>query len=707
MTSDIQLNKWQLDLAQNPGKSSIFLEGRAVTGKSTAASNYLLMLVKQGVSASSILVLSPQRTLARPYFSILNNLEFPAGGIPAIQTIGGLSQRMIFLFWPLIAAGAGFKHPERPPRFLTIETAQYFMGKIVRPLLAKGYFENVALDENRLLSQILDDMNKSAGVGFPLEEIGVRLKGAWLGEEGHNYLFDHTQEAAVLFRKFCLENNFLDFSIQVDILRTQLWNSFVVRKYLSTTYRHLIYDNVEEDIPIAHDLIRDWLPVFDSALLIYDLDGGYRTFLGADAKTGYELKKACSDHLTFPSSIFVTPELDAFRLNLSKAITHQKPIMFENSQKTAYSFFSSRFISQMIDWMSKQIHSLVIEQGIAPNEIAVLAPYMSDSLHFSIRNHLEKNGISCYSHRPSRSLKDEPIAQALMTLTKLAHPQWDLKPDRFTLRRAYFVTLGDCDLIRADLLAQIHTSQMKNGKMIGSFDKINPGMQERISYEIGNRFEGLMKWLLGYSETNPQDLDVFLRRLFGELLSQPDYGFFQNADAASITSQLIESIQGFRRILNNASAINFDSVSQEYISAIESGILSAQYPEIWNPQESQSVIVAPAYTYLMLNLPVRYQFWLDVGSLGWWERLYQPLTHPHVLSRHWAPEKKWTDADEYEHNQSALFRLVNGLVLRCKEHVFICSLGLNESGREERGPLLQAFQTLAKAQFSQEQRLEV
>lgn len=707
MTGDIQLKSWQHDLAQHAGKSSIFLEGQAGTGKTTAASNCLFTLVKQGVSASSILVLTPQRTLARPYSDVLNNHEFPAGGIPTIQTIGGLSQRMIFLFWPLIAGVAGFKHPEHPPRFLTIETAQYFMGKIVHPLLAKGYFENVTLEENRLFSQILDDTNKSAGVGFPLEEIGSRLKSAWLGEEGQNNLFEQTQEAAELFRNFCLENNYLDFSLQIDIFRKHLWNSFIVRKYLSSTYRHIIYDNVEEDIPIAHDLIQEWLPEFDSALIIYDLDGGYRTFLGADPRSGYELKNSCIEQLTFHSGILLTSELDTFRLNLSKAISHQKPIKYEIGQDTAYSFFSSRFITQMIQWMSKKIQALVNDQGIEPNEIAVLAPYMSDSLHFTIRNHLEGLGISCYTHRPSRSLKDEPIAQALLTLAKMAHPQWDLKPDRFALRRAYFVTLGDCDLIRADLIAQIHTSQMKNGKMIGSFDKIKPAMQERISYEIGNRFELLMKWLQDYSENPPQDLDVFLRKLFGEILSQPEYGFYQDADAASITSQLIESIQGFRRILNDVSAINYESMSQEYIATIESGVLSAQYPEIWHPNNSQSVIVSPAYTYLMLNIPVRYQFWLDVGSLGWWERLYQPLTHPYVLSRHWVPEKKWTDADEYEHNQRALIRLVNGLVLRCKEHVFICSLGLNESGREERGPLLQAFQTLAKAQFSQEQTFDV
>ena len=31
------------------------------------------------------------------------------------------------------------------------------------------------------------------------------------------------------------------------------------------------------------------------------------------------------------------------------------------------------------------------------------------------------------SHRPSRSLREEPVTHVLLTLAKLAHPQWNLR----------------------------------------------------------------------------------------------------------------------------------------------------------------------------------------------------------------------------------------------------------------------------------------
>lgn len=702
-----RLTKKQISIARHVGTHKIFLEGHAGTGKTTAGVNYLINLVKQGFRGGSILILVPQRTLSRPYLKIINDPDFPPGGIPTIQTMGGLAQRAIALFWPSIAGRAGFKNPQKQPKFLTIETAQYFMAQVVKPLIDRGYFENVTLDQNRLYSQILDNMNKSAGVGFPLSEIGTRLKNAWLGDEGQASLFTQVQETALLFRKFCLENNYLDFSLTFEVFTKSLWNTFIFREYLKKTYRHLIYENVEEDIPIVHDLIGEWLPDFQSSLLIYDQEAGYRTFLGADPVSGYRLKDSCEHHLVFNERFIGNSALDNLKEIITQGISRRKIVEFKPTLSKAYSFVSHKYVPDMVYWLSQKINELITDQKVGPNEIAVLSPFMSDSLQFTILSSLKNYNISCFTHKPSRSTRDEPIIQALFTIAKLAHPHWDMKLDRFNLRTAYFLVFQDCDLVRADLLAQISLSQLKSGKLSGCFDRILPEMQERFSYEIGNRFEGLMKWITDYLSSPIEELDIFFCKLFGEILSQPGYRFFQNLDAAFLLSQINESIQSFRKILIDSTRLEVQSLAKEYITMVESGILSAQYPGIWDPQTSNSVIVSPAYSYLMSNHPVRYQFWLDASSLGWWERLFQPLTHPYVLSRHWDAGKVWTDADEYDHNQKALIRLVNGLINRCKDHIFICSLGMNESGQEERGPLLHAFQAIAKAKFNMDVTTDV
>jgi hypothetical protein len=116
----------------------------------------------------------------------------------------------------------------------------------------------------------------------------------------------------------------------------------------------------------------------------------------------------------------------------------------------------------------------------------------------------------------------------------------------------------------------------------------------------------------------------------------------------------------------------------------------------WRDELADAVFIAPAYTYLMRNRPVEVQFWLDVGSNGWWERLDQPLTHPYVLSRNWQPGDTWTDDHENLHQRDRLRRLMLGLVRRCKRQVYLGISDLGEQGFEQRGPMLNVFQQVLR-----------
>jgi hypothetical protein len=98
----------------------------------------------------------------------------------------------------------------------------------------------------------------------------------------------------------------------------------------------------------------------------------------------------------------------------------------------------------------------------------------------------------------------------------------------------------------------------------------------------------------------------------------------------------------------------------------------------------------------MQNRTVDYQFWLDVGSLGWWERLNQPLTNPYIFSSAWNGSKTWEIADDFDRNQAMMERTIHGLLSRCRKSFFAAAVQINEFGAENRGPLLQTFQTFLK-----------
>lgn len=693
----MKLKRHQQNLLKTPFERRIFLEGPAGSGKTTAGVARLMQLLESGLRGDQILVLVPQRALSEPYQAALQSPDAPASGQVNVLTAGGLARRMVDLFWPLVAREAGFAHPELPPAFLTLETAQYYMAHLVRPLLDEGLFESISIDRNRLYSQILDNLNKAALTGFPHDQISERLSAAWSGESSQLRVYADAQRCAVMFRQFCLAHNLLDFSLQVEIFHRFVRPSLLCRAYLQASIRHVIADNLEEDTPFAHSLLLDWLPGLDSALLILDREAGYRRFLGADPESALELAGGCDQHVVFDKSLIANPALERFALRLGATL--DRPKAREQLESTedqsdwrdalVFPPDNLRFYPQMLDWVADEVAHL-LEAGTPPAEIAILAPVLPDSLRFSLANRLDALQIPYRSHRPSRSLADEAAARCLLTLARLAHPQWKLRPERAEVVHAMLQAIQGLDLVRARLLGEV--VYRPRDAHLSAFGQINPEMQDRITFSVGNRYEALREWLLAAAAAQEEvELDVFFSRLFGEVLSQAGFGFHSDLDAGQVAANLIESAQKFRWAVESTGGMQGQSLGKEFIEMVRDGVIASTYVRSWQSPADDAVFIAPAYTFMLNNRPVEHQFWLDAGSNAWFERLYQPLTHPYVLSRAWPAGRLWTAAEEFESSRETLYRLALGLLRRCRGTLHLALSQLNEGGYEQRGMLLRSI----------------
>ncbi len=666
-------------------------------------------LLAQGVPGESILMLTPQRSLQEPYLDLLYSPERRAGGEVTPATIGGLARRMCDLFWPLAGEAAGFANPSQPPVFLTLETAQYYMAHLVRPLLDEGYFESVTINRNRLYSQIIDNLNKAAVIGFPHTDIGSKLDLSYFGDPAQRRVYQDAQDCANRFRQYCLDHNLLDFSLQLEVFANTLWKQDIVKDYLTRNYRHLIYDNVEEDGPRAHEIIAEWIADFQSALLIYDEDAGFRYFLGADVQTGWALRELCDEQIQLQESFVMSEDVANLSAGLVDEIvpgqTSNVEGQYSSDALTILKRIGSetdtpRYYPELLDAVVNEIQSLVrrpeyVEGSsnlVSPSQIVILTPYLSDALRFSITHRLETANIPWRSHRPSRSLKDEPASHALITLAALAHPHWNIHPPKFDVAYALMQSIDGLDLVRAQLLTDIVYRQ--RDLQLSTFDQIKPDVQERITFSVGNRYSTLRNWIEEYRTSDVLPLDHFLRKLFGEVLSQAGFGYHRNFDSVRVAASLVESVKKFRLALDLTGTLreNLLGLGKEYIQMLQDGVIAASYLEGWQNEDKDAVLIAPAHTFLMMNRPVTIQFWLDAGSSGWYERLSQPLTHPYVLSRGWQEGRQWTDADDVQYSKEAMARLVSGLLHRCRERVYLGISELGESGFEGRGELLRVFQ---------------
>ncbi len=690
------LTPQQAALVESPlgEPQSLFLEGPAGCGKTTAGAAHLLRLLTSGVPADAVLVLVPQRTLGQVYVDLLRAPAAPAGPQVDVLTIGGLAQRSVDLYWPLVAEAAGFSHPDRPPVFLTLETAQYYMDRLIEPYIERGAFGDVTLSRQRLISQILDDLNKAAVARFSYLEIGPRLSQAWSGDSSRLRVYEQVQACATDFRRFCLAHNLLDFSLQIEVFDRHVLALPEAAAALRARYRHLLADNVEEDVPVTHDLIADWLPGCESAWVIYDDDGGLRSYLGADPASAYALREHCRERHRFEVSQVNSTPLLALTASIGRTLGLSEDA--EGDPRTALRLLHEGFHTESVRTVANRIHQLVDGEGLPPGDIAVLAPFMTDALRFSLVQALERQGIPSYSRRPSRALRDEPAARCLLTLAKLAHPAWGLVPPRTDVAHALLAAIEGLDLVRAWHLTAIvyRCASARDGHpTLAGFEQVRAEEQLKITYLLGNRYEALRQWLAAYAEGPALPLDHFFGRLFDEVLARPGYTFRHDRDSAAVTAHLMDSARRFRQTVGDEEPFT----SGAFVGMVEEGVVAAQYLPA-AVEAPDAVLLAPAFTFAMGNRPVAVQFWLNLSSSTWARRLYQPLTHPYVLTRHWPQGVAWTDAKEDEANRRTIYRLALALIRRCRRRIYLADSTYNEQGMEEHGMLQQVFfRTLRRA----------
>lgn len=669
---------------------SLFLEGPAGSGKTTAAASHLLKLIDSGVNPESILVVVPQFNLGMPYSAALAAVDI--GVSPMITTFSSFARQLLRRFWPVIAAQAAPGLPVREPTFLNLETAQYYLKRFVEPYIQGGIFDSLRVPRPRLIAQILDNMNKAALSGISLEEAEMRLIAAWgARHSSRQQIYKVSTQIAHQYRAFCLQNNLLDFGLLVELFDKYLLGTPVFENYFYQRYEYFIADSIEEMSALEHDFVSWCKENSRQSLLIYDHDGGYRAFLGADPGNGLQLRHTCDTHLLWDRPTQASGPVQGLISEISSILAPEYEIIaIETSTVDAISFSTDTYYPQMVATCIDQITRLIQQESVRPSQIAIMMPFLSDSLRFALQTGLEAANIPTQVYRPSRPLISEAAVKVILTTLVLAHPEWEVSLSASDVAVALSLLIDGLDSARSHLLTSIVYR-----KQLTSFDDINTKMQQRITLEAGENYERLRLWIYDQAMQNVPP-DHFLSRLFGEVLSQPGYGFHQNFDAARSIDDLVRFASRFRQTVYPDGLADWSAFTREIYELVSGGLVPAHTFEV--DENTDAVLIAPAYTFLIANRSVDYQFWLDVGNPGWEERLEQPLTHPYALQRNYEPGAAWTDEMEKSVQETMLKNIVLGLLRRCRKKVFVGITDISESGYEQRGMLLKLCQEILSLQ---------
>ena len=157
-----------------------------------------------------------------------------------------------------------------------------------------------------------------------------------------------------------------------------------------------------------------------------------------------------------------------------------------------------------------------------------------------------------------------------MTLAILAHPEWRQSLSVFDLSEALERALKPLDPLRAELVAR-HLYDLRSGQLKNA-SELNAKMRERIGFTAVERYEMLREWLESYRTEEPGAFDHFLRRLFGEVLSNSEL----EPEDAQVYSKLIASASSFRQAAP-AMGLKGTDIGKRYVEMVLTGVVAAQY----------------------------------------------------------------------------------------------------------------------------------
>ena len=672
-------------------EQNLLLWGSAGSGKSTALQHrlhHLLQIKKE--SAYNILVLVSEYGHEQPFLQQIQSPDIGAYADLHITTYNSLAREMVLLFWPLIARKAGFSKPHIPPTFLEYDMAQLLMWQIVIPMQNEGAFANLHLRPQRIVSQLIDILNRAAFNGLTLPEAITRQAHIFANEPERLQNLDHAKEAISHFRQYCLDHSLLDFSLTIQLFDAHLVQHPEFHHYFQERYRHLLVDNIEEHTSAAQRFVADQMDGDCTVAIAYDVGGGYRRFLSADPVGAKRFQERC-ERIEF-AGIPLTSTLSAVHLgnlvNDFLLTRHQSPT--NHAHEAVWGIAKSRYRRDMLEALPDVLQDLMATHEVLPQEVALIAPYLDGALHYTLRQQLGNAGIPYRLLRRRSTPRDEPRIRAWLTWLALGHPNWGTPPTTYDLSEALTVSIDGLDPVRSALLTR-HLYDENAGILLPT-ETLPDQLVARIGEENVTIVAQLHRWLTENSET--LTLDSYLFQLFNDLLAQPPFqpDPEKAVDSAAICHWLTQTAANLRRSAPNIGLTTPAQIGRAFLDGIYQGLVTANPPDLGDPPDPNGVVIATTYGYLLSGLSSKLQVWLDAGIVGWWQTPFQPLSNAFVMVQSRAEQQQWTAQEEIETRNELLAHIIRGLTNRCTGGVLLAYSDLDRAGQRQNGHLWRALQ---------------
>jgi hypothetical protein len=389
--------------------------------------------------------------------------------------------------------------------------------------------------------------------------------------------------------------------------------------------------------------------------------------------------------------------------------------------------FSLQTVSraELLTETAQKIADEIKNSAIAPEEIALIAPGLDEIARYTIIQTLTRLGVPVNSLNDQRRLINSPIIRALLTLLALVYPGLGRLVDRDAI--AELLQMFSQEAIVPSMAIESHqiSNQIESSAAVPQppfpidyqIDPVRAGLLadycyapdpispqllpattfarwDRLGYRATKTYQEIVDWI-EKMRADRETIAPTPMHLFDQAIQQ----FFSPVnhlprDQVSALRELMETVTHYWEVDQRlqiqgetGNAPDYVTVG-EFIQLLRQGTVTANpFPRSPISFASRGVTLANIFQYRSAKLFHRWHFWLDAGSPLLSSGGAATLFGSQLFLRDWSG-RPWTVADEEQANQERLTRILNDLLSRVGDRLYLCHSQLSTSGQEQTGPLL-------------------
>ncbi|CAN5142920.1 hypothetical protein BH23CHL1_BH23CHL1_15660 [soil metagenome] len=617
---------------------------------------------QRGLDGERVLVLVPDRREARRLTDAIG--PPPDGAIGRLRAMSyhSFAQDLIKRWWPLVAQQ--FSITAATPEFLPFNLTQFACLNEYR--LEPGHLQRLTIREQRLIVQLLSNMNLSAANGLTLEEGWTRVAYG-LGLSPQDDVIADGLRLTQRFRERCLRAGVLPEDVQVEAAGWLLGDRRV-RDDLLTRFDLLAIDGLDEFVPLMAERLVGIASECKQAAIVCSDDGGLRWLLGASPGAAGRLCAGVVESGRF-RRLCLTRTLSGSALAgngsaawLAGAVNGVPPASAPSF--AGWTLADSASPVEMAGEVVSQVERL-LAGGTAPNGIALLIPYMDTLISTEIERLCRQREIPFRIDRHWRSLLDEPLSRACLTALRCVNPN--------NTRHATLVEVADLVVALTDtnpIVAQPWAEAL--------YDRRSGGLKEpRNNPGIPREVKVLGRWAERARESG--ELHEQLERLAKHVLAP-----HQSHRRRELVRACYALATDARRFAGAVPRLGLEAPHiTRFFDYVDSNVVAA---DTGADPPDDSVLLTTPYAFLISGRVAEQQCWLNVASPSWWEPPLLLLTNPHALSGELSGRPATFEDDDRIRGR-ILGRVIRNLAARCDGDIHAFASYAGSDGQPLDGPL--------------------